>query len=279
MNELILIEKKNALEIFTKRELIEPLLAKIEHAATQEEQDITTDKGRKAIASMAYRVSQSKTYIEGHGKELAAELKELPRLVDSNRKYAKDFLDNLRDRIRKPLDEWEAEQELIKLKAKIEIDHEEALLLNIEWELKQKQEKERIEKERAEYEAKVLIEAEARAKLAAEEKARREIIEAEARALAAENETKRQAEQARIEIEHANIRAEKQAREQLEKEQRILREQEESERKLKLNQENIDRVHQSIIDDLAEIGLNNAQCNYILNALCDGKIKAVKIEY
>lgn len=101
--EIITIKKSQAMDIFTKRELITPLLEKIEHVATQENFDASTDKGRKAIASMAYRVAQSKTYIESHGKELASELKELPKLVDSNRKYSKDFLDNLRDRVRKPL--------------------------------------------------------------------------------------------------------------------------------------------------------------------------------
>ena len=126
------------MDVFTKRELITPLLEKIEHVATKETFDVSTDKGRKAIASMAYRVAQSKTYIESHGKELAAELKELPKLVDSNRKYVKDFLDALKDKVRKPLDEWEAEQESIKLKAKIELDHEVALLDNIEWELARK---------------------------------------------------------------------------------------------------------------------------------------------
>ena len=277
--EIITIQKAQAMDVFTKRELIIPLLEKIEHVATQEVFDSSTDKGRKAIASMAYRVAQSKTYIESHGKDLAAELKELPKLVDSNRKYAKDFLDALRDRIRKPLDEWEAEQEAIKLLAKIENDHSEALLQNIEWELKRKAEQERIAKERADYESKVREDSEIKAMIKAQKDSRLELVEAEARALAAEKETQRQAAQAKIDIEHAQVRAEKQARDILEKEQRINREQEEIQRKSKLNQENIDIVHLSIINDFLGIGLNNDQAEYILDAVKSRKIKALRIEY
>src|SRR6187402_1184289 len=179
-NELVVIQKAQVMDVFTKREMILPLLEKIEHVATNETYTADTDKGRKAIASMAYKAARSKVYIETHGKELAAELKELPKLVDSNRKFARDFLDDLSARIRKPLDDWEQEQEAIKLQQKIESDHEIALLDNLEWNEKKKAEQERLARERAEYEAMVLAEAEARAKIAAEEKVRREIIEAEA---------------------------------------------------------------------------------------------------
>ncbi|OCS62006.1 hypothetical protein BBZ50_02590 [Escherichia coli] len=47
--------------------------------------DITTAKGRKEIASLAYKVAQTKTYLDGLGKDLVAELKEIPKLIDANR--------------------------------------------------------------------------------------------------------------------------------------------------------------------------------------------------
>lgn len=266
--DLIVIQKAQAMDIFTKRELITPLLEKIEHVAMQETFDVSNDKGRKAIASMAYRVAQSKTYIESHGKDLAAELKELPKLVDSNRKYAKDFLDALRDRVRKPLDDWEAEQALIKLRKKIEEDHEIALLDNIEWELKRKAEQDRLAKERADYEGKVLEQAEARAKIAAEEKVRQEIIQAEARVIAAEKEAQRAAEQERARITHEILIKEKAERAAQEKIQYQ-----------KNAQENVNRVHESIINDLLAIGLNDKQAQFILDAIKDKKIKALRIEY
>lgn len=266
--EIITIKKSQAMDIFTKRELITPLLEKIEHVATQENFDASTDKGRKAIASMAYRVAQSKTYIESHGKELASELKELPKLVDSNRKYSKDFLDNLRDRVRKPLNEWEEEQARIKLKAEIEEAHAVALLDDIEWELKRKEEQERLAKEKADYEARVLAEAEAKAKIAAEEKVRNEIIQAEARAIAAEKEAQRAQEQAEIRAKQEQERKEKIARE----EQMKI----EVQKNVKAN---VDKVHQSIINDFINVGLNNDQAQYVLDAVINKKIKALRIEY
>jgi colicin import membrane protein len=275
IKEIITIQKAQALDIFTKRELITPLLEKIEHVATQEVFDAGTDKGRKSIASMAYRVAQSKTYIESHGKELAAELKELPKLVDSSRKYAKDFLDALKDRVRKPLDDWEAEQAAIKLKKEIEEKHEEAMFDNIEWELKRKAERDRLDKERADYEAKVLADAEVKAKIAAEERARKEIIEAEARALLAEREAIRVKEKAEFDIKEARIKAE-----QLIIQEEFRRKRElDDENNRKAIKENVDKVHQSIINDFLAIRLNDKQAAYILDAILAKKIKALTINY
>ncbi len=277
--ELVVIKKAQAMDIFTKRELIQPLLDKIERASRMEEYDVSTDKGRKAIASMAYRVAQSKTYIESHGKELAAELKELPKLVDSNRKYAKDFLDALRDRIRKPLDGWEAEQAAIQLKADIENYHEDALIMDVDWTTAKKAEQDRLDQEKADYEAKVLAEAEARAKIQAEEKARKEIIDAEARALTAEREALRVQEQAKLDV----IAAEERAKAQAELELRI-KEREAVEEQARIHMEksaktHTDAVHLSIINDLLAIGLNDKQAEFILNAVIDKKIKLLRIEY
>lgn len=277
--QLITIERASALDVFTNQSSLDKVLDEVRGKATTLVADISTAEGRKEIASVAYAVARTKTYLDAIGKDLVTEYKEMPKKIDAGRKFARDSLDALKDLIRKPLDDWEKEQAQIALKAQIEKDHQEAFLLNIEWELARKKEQERLEKERADYEAKVLAAAEQRAKIAAEEKTRRELIEAEARALAAENELKRKAEQEKIDLEQAQIRAEKQAREAMEKEQRIIREQEEKERQLKLSQENIERVHDSIINDLLNIGLDRDQAKYILDALKANQVKAVCIKY
>jgi len=308
MNELIIIEKQDVMAVFTQRDLITPLLAKVEHFAMLEPQDVTTEKGRKEIASIAYRVAQSKTYIEAQGKDLAAELKELPKLVDSNRKYARDFLDDLKDRIRKPLDDWEANQAAMVLADKVLLDHEIALLDNIQWVINQKETTDRIAKERADYEAKVLADAEIKAKIVADEKATRKIIDAEARALSAERENIRIQEQAKRDIETANqraiqeakrsqdetIRLQEQSKRDIaqatqraiqeaklfqEKEERIKQAQERVKEQAKANRANIDEVHKSVIDDLLAVGLNEKQCKYLLVAIFAKKIRALKIEY
>lgn len=287
MKELITIQKTEVMDVFTKSEIIQPILDKIAHVARSEVFDATTAKGRKDIASMAYRIAQSKTYIENHGKDLAAELKLLPKLVDSNRKLARDFLDSLKDEIRKPLDEWEAEQEAIKLKAEIEAAHEQALLDNIEWAQKKQAEAERIAREKAEYEAKVLADAEIKAKLAADEKARQEIIQAEARALAAENEAKRIAEQSARDLAMAEMKAslkidEESKRLQAEHEAQKRKAEEEQQRikAEKSKTEHITKIHDSIVFDLMmNADINENEAKRVLDAIKSGKVDSLRIEY
>lgn len=84
--------------------------------------DVSTDKGRKAIASMARKVASSKTRLEEYGKNLSAKIKVQAVGIDTERKRMKETLDALRDQVRKPLDDYEAA-------AKARVDaHEQALL-------------------------------------------------------------------------------------------------------------------------------------------------------
>lgn len=109
--ELVLIAPETALEVYTADKGLDPYLAKIKAEVDGFIPDITTKKGRDAIASMAYKVSQSKTYLDKTGKELVDKLKEQPKLVDAERKRMRDYLDGLRDDVRKPLTEWEEAEE------------------------------------------------------------------------------------------------------------------------------------------------------------------------
>jgi flagellar motility protein MotE (MotC chaperone) len=62
---------------------------------------------------MAHKVARSKTYIDNAGKDLVAELKALPKQIDESRRVVRERLDALKDEVRRPLTEWEAEQERI----------------------------------------------------------------------------------------------------------------------------------------------------------------------
>ena len=100
--------------MFTTPDKIEAVLARVEAKARKEVVGtIDTAKGRKEIASLAYKVAQTKTYIDTVGKDLVAEMKELPKAIDASRKVFRERLDALRDELRAPLDAWEAEQERI----------------------------------------------------------------------------------------------------------------------------------------------------------------------
>jgi hypothetical protein len=196
---------------------IKPILDAIEREIASVVPDTETDKGRKAIASNAFKVSQSKTALDNMGKKLAADLNSKLKPINAERKLARDTLDALRDKTRLPLTVWEEAEVakksaeaariiLIKLQEQVENDHEIGLLLNekIDRDLAEanaKAEKERIEaeeierKEQAERDDRIAREAAEAEKNRQEEiikAAEREKIEAEARLKAQEAEAERQ---------------------------------------------------------------------------------------
>ncbi|MEH4212507.1 hypothetical protein POX89_07400 [Klebsiella pneumoniae] len=201
--DLVVIEKKNAMAVFTNNDQLDPLIELIEKEARSLVPDVTTKKGRDAIASMAHKVARSKTYIDNAGKDLVAELKALPKQIDESRRVVRERLDALKDEVRRPLTEWEAEQERIKaeeamnalhvealamneefdrqLAARIESDHEMALLMNDAFDREQAEKKAEAERQRIAREEEIKRLAEEKAKREAAEQAQREIDAAAAR--------------------------------------------------------------------------------------------------
>lgn len=239
--ELVIVEQLNIMDVFTGDSLAD-LLREIETKAKGFTPTVEHAKGRKQIASMAYKVSQSKIVLDNLGKDLVADWKAKAKKVDESRKVARDRLDALRDEIRKPLTEWEeaeAEREAMeKIVKEIEAAHEtaiaehalflrqkeieakEAELARQEEERRQKAEAERLERERIEREeqmkreaaelARKQAEAEAQAKIAEAERKEREAQEAAAKA---ERDRVAAEERAKIEKEMAAKEAERKEQE------------------------------------------------------------------
>lgn len=172
----IVIEPKNALAVFTQPDHIESILQQVEKEVNSFVPDVSTKKGRDAIASLGLKVAKTKTYLDGLGKDLATEYKEVPKKIDASRKTVRDRLDALKEKVLLPKLEYEAEQERIaaeaayaamwqeahemdasitaeradKLAARIAADHEMALLMNDAFDRAQadkKAEDERLQKE------------------------------------------------------------------------------------------------------------------------------------
>ena len=101
------IPEGKALAFFTRPGAVDPVLAAIRKEVDAFKGDAKTDKGRKAIKSMAFKITQSKTYIESVGKSVAADAKEIPKKVDASRKRLRDTLDAWAEEVRKPVTEWE----------------------------------------------------------------------------------------------------------------------------------------------------------------------------
>ncbi|EMO6444735.1 hypothetical protein RNH54_000677 [Raoultella planticola] len=225
--------------VFTSNDQLDPLIEAIEKEARSLVPDVTTKKGRDAIASMAHKVARSKTYIDNAGKDLVAELKALPKQIDESRRVVRERLDALKDEVRRPLTEWEAEQERIKaeeamnemhaealemnikfdqeLAAKFEADHEMALLMDKDIDRERADKAAEAERQRIAREEEIKRQAEEKAKREAAEKAQREIDAAAAR----EREAilaKERAERERIEAQQRAEREQREAAERAERE-------------------------------------------------------------
>ena len=100
---------------------LDKIIGLIRKEVEQFQPDISTEKGRKAIASLARKVASSKTRLEEYGKNLSAAIKIQASGIDAERKRMREVLDELRDQARKPLDDYEAA-----VKARVE-SHEQAL--------------------------------------------------------------------------------------------------------------------------------------------------------
>ncbi|CAN7593405.1 hypothetical protein LJR039_004326 [Pseudorhodoferax sp. LjRoot39] len=97
--------------VFTTAQGLDPYLAHIRAELDKFEGDVSTKKGRDAIASMAYKVAKGKTALDNLGKDLVAEMKKEPALVDAERKRMRDLLDQWKDEVRQPLTDWEKAEE------------------------------------------------------------------------------------------------------------------------------------------------------------------------
>ena len=104
-NALATIETLNPVAVFSGG--IDPLLERIAAESRAQKLDISTEKGRKEVASLAYKIARSKTLLDDMGKALGEDAKRKLDAINADRKKARDSLDALKEEIRKPLTDWE----------------------------------------------------------------------------------------------------------------------------------------------------------------------------
>lgn len=296
--DLVVIEKKNAMAVFTNNDQLDPLIEAIEKEARSLVPDVTTKKGRDAIASMAYKVARSKTYIDNAGKDLVAELKALPKQIDESRRVVRERLDALKDEVRRPLTEWEAEQERIKAEEAMLALHVEALAMNEEFDRELADKAAEAERQRIAHEEEIKRLAAAAAAREVEQRAQREREEAALREAALKAQAE-QAERDRIAAEQkaeadkkAAVEAER--RKAQEEADRIRREAEQreqarlAEEKRKADEQarrEADVKHRKAVGVevvkalMANTSLTRDQAIEVLTAVKDGRIPHTGISY
>ncbi|MEB5922763.1 coiled-coil domain-containing protein [Franconibacter daqui] len=308
VTDLVVIEKSSAMAVFTNADHLAPLIETIEKEARSLVPDVSTRKGRDAIASMAHKVARSKTYIDNAGKDLVAELKALPKQIDESRRLVRERLDALKDEVRRPLTEWEAEQERIKAEeamnaaheealamneefdrqraAQIEADHELALLMNESFDRQREEARQKAEQEQCEREQRLQLEAEERARREAEEKSRLELAEFARR----EAEARAAAERAEREKQEAIDLAERQKQEAIAAERRRAEEAEQArlaeeqrkrdeEARRAADVEHRRAINRQVIADLIAEGIPDDIAETVLKAIVRNKVTAVSIRY
>lgn len=287
--------------------------------AVNEVPDLSTKKGRDRVASLAAQVSRSKTAIEKPGREYLKRLKEAVRPAEAEIKRFVDACDELRDATRRPLTEWEAEQERIRVEeawnamheealvmnkmfddqraAQIEADHEMALLMNEKFdrdreeqhrlaEQAQREHEERIKQEAAEQarrdaEAKHKAEIESAARREAEEKARAEL--AERQRIEAEKRAARENQEAEARAEREKeeaVAAERRRQEEAEA-ARLAEEQRKAEEEARraADKEHRRAVNRRVIADLIAQGIPEEFAQKAMLAIAGGKVQDAHIKY
>ncbi len=288
-------------------------------AGVNEVPDLETAKGRARVASLAAQVSRSKTAIEKPGRDYLKRLKEQPKVVEAELRRFVTECDNLRDEVRRPLTEWEAEQERIKaeeearikaeeLAKEIEADHELALLMNDQYDRELVEKNAEAERQRIAHEAELKRQAAEQAKREAEEKAAADLAAAKKReddAIAAKAQAellaKQAAERAEQDRLNAIAKAEADAKAASEKAEREKQAAVEAER-LKAKQaedariaeqkriadeeakraadvEHRRAINRQVIADLVSFGIPENFATEVLKAIAGGKVGNTSIKY
>lgn len=308
MGELVQLDKDTALVVFTGKDKLDPYIDQVRQEVNSFNHDLSTASGRKRTASLAAKVAKVKVRLDGLGKELVADWKKNAKVVDGARKKLREELDELKVIARKPLSDWEEEQERIEeekketlrletLAKEKESEHEIAILFDEKFDRQLQEAKDLIAKQKADYEEglkKQAVEDGRKALAEAESRAKQAVIDAERLAKEAAEREKLAIEQAKREREESAQR-EKVAAELAESNKLIAIErakEEEQQRTIaeeKRKQDIIDarskdnqlkaEVNNAILKVLVANGLSNDDGVKVITLIAKGQLPNTKITY
>lgn len=119
--------RRNAVALFTDEHRYSEFYERVKESVSGFVPDLTTDKGRKEIASVAFKVTKAKTTLDKAGLALTDQWRKQTNAVNAARKKMTAELDQLAADIRRPLTEWEAVEDARQARCK-------AMLLRLQWE-------------------------------------------------------------------------------------------------------------------------------------------------
>lgn len=115
---VIVVDQERLQAFFSDGKNLDEAYGRIEKLAKGLVADVTTKEGVSQIKSCARQIASAKTKIDNLGKQVVAELKKLPSVIDENRRNFRDKMEALQAEIRRPVTEIEErEAEIDRIKA------------------------------------------------------------------------------------------------------------------------------------------------------------------
>lgn len=112
-NALVLVDGLTPDKVYGTKDAagLKAILEKIEKEVRGTVIDVSTEAGREAAKSVAYKVARSKTALDDMGKSLVEDWKKSAKAVDAERKTIRDTLDGLKAEVLRPVEDWETAEQ------------------------------------------------------------------------------------------------------------------------------------------------------------------------
>lgn len=293
--------------LFEKPEAVKGIVDQIEEYVRAIPVDPTSDKGRSEIKSLAYKISRSKTLLDGAGKARGERARQILNEVNAVRRDVVSRLDALRHEVRQPVTDYENRERarVDKIRSELNViiravlsdvpvemvsyeDVYESLKAiqdvyeSTEWDEFAGAAKEAFEKTKAALEERLKqrreydVQAEERERLAREEEARKQ-AERDAEIARLAEEKAREDERRKAAEREARIRREHEQREasRLAEEERVKASEEAAAR----DYENRRRINSEIVQSLQDEGLSREDAIVAMKAIVSGSVSHVAVNY
>ena len=110
----VIVAEKEALQaFFTDGRNLDEFFGKVEKMARGLVADPLTKEGASQIKTCARQIASVKKKVDDYGKDVVAKLKDLPNVIDENRRKFREKMEALQDEIRRPVTEIENREDEI----------------------------------------------------------------------------------------------------------------------------------------------------------------------
>ena len=110
---VLVMDKEGLQQFFADGENLQNMGDKIERLARGLVADVSTKEGVSQIKTAARQIASVRKKVDDIGKKVVAELKDLPKLIDNNRKDFRERMEALQEEIRRPVTEIEEREKAI----------------------------------------------------------------------------------------------------------------------------------------------------------------------